>query len=73
MICCMTPNLGEKSIFLAPVMHAAVVYKNGGVAKKRAAAAAFGGVASYHTDTQATAIVTKLTMNSPSKFSRTNM
>ena len=35
----------------------------GGVAKKPAA---FGGVDSYHTDTQATAMVTKLTMNSPS-------
>ena len=30
---------------------------------QKKAAAAFGGVASYHTDTQAKAIVTKLTMN----------
>ena len=40
--------------------------KIGGGVSKKPAAAAFGGVASYHKDTQATAIVPKLTMNSPS-------
>ena len=46
------------------------IQKSAAAWQKKPGAAAFGGVASYHTDTQATAIVTKLTMNSPpSQFS----
>ena len=48
------------------VMHAAVLYKNRRRRGKKPAAAAFGGVDSYHTETQARAIVIKLTMNSTS-------
>ena len=41
---------------------------------KKPAAVAFGGVAPYHIDKQATAIVTKLILTSPfSQFSGTNI
>ena len=46
----------------------------GGGGGKKPAAVAFGGVAPYHIDKQATAIVTKLILTSPlGQFSGTNI